>query len=281
MNLDELRSELTDLTNNMDKAISGEQATALKAQSLVYDALAEEILKFDIQQGAFTLGQDLTQRFANIDRKIKSILNKIYIPEVKQYLSEYKTIEETNINLNKSYNELQVDKAKLTPAKRAVYDQAEYYLTEALADAYVQPAKYLLMQQVASGATIKQAQSILKNWNEGELTTGKLTSGRPTPRLQAYSLQIARDSMYQYNGTIQDIIGKEYGLTKGIYVGDIIKDSRPFCRHLVGLKRKIDIEEIPKFVEQFPEGLIPNTTKKTFPIWRGGFSCRHTWMWVK
>lgn len=281
MNLDQARKELSDLTTVMDNSVESVHNASLRAQQLIYEALAEQVLRFDISQGSFVYGQDFSQRFAIIDKRIKSIINREYIPNVKGYLREYKTIEDTAVNLHKSYNQLQIDKAKLEPAKRAVYDQAEYYLTEGLADAYIQPAKYLLMQQVASGATVKQAQSLLKNWNDGEITSGKLTSARPTPRLQAYSLQIARDSMFQYNGVIQDIIGKEYGLTKFIYVGDIIADSRPFCRHLVGLKRKIDIEEIPKLVETYPEGLIPNTTKNNFPVVRGGFSCRHSVMMVK
>jgi len=281
MNIDQLRTGLTDLSDLMDRRIDGVHTAATKAQSLIYESLLAEIQRFELVQGSFVQGQDFAARFALIDKRIKSIINKVYIPDVTKYLNEYKTIEQTTIGLHKSYNELVIDKEKLTPAKRAVYDQAEYYLTDALADAYVQPAKYLLMQQVATGASIKQAQSLLKNWNDGELTSGKLTSGRPTPRLQAYSLQIARDSMYQYNGVLNDIIGKEYGLTKFIYVGDIIADSRPFCRHLVGLKRKIDIKEVPKLLETYPEGTIPNTTMKNFPIYRGGFSCRHSMMWVK
>lgn len=281
MNIDEARGKLSDLTDTMDKSVEGVHNAAMKAQQLIYEALAEQVSRFEISQGNFVYGQDFSQRFAIIDKRIKSIINRVYIPDVKGYLRDYKTIEDTTVNLHKSYNELQIDKQLLTPAKRAVYDQAEYYLTEGLADAYIQPAKYLLMQQVASGASIKQAQSLLKQWNEGEITSGKLTSARPTPRLQAYSLQIARDSMFQYNGVIQDIIGKEYGLTKFIYVGGLVSDSRPFCRHLVGLKRKIDLDEIPPLVEKYPQGLIPNTTKKTFPIWRGGYNCRHTVMMVK
>lgn len=282
MNLDQARKELSDLTTVMDNSVESVHNASLRAQQLIYEALAEQVLRFDISQGSFVYGQDFSQRFAIIDKRIKSIINREYIPNVKGYLREYKTIEDTAVNLHKSYNQLQIDKAKLEPAKRAVYDQAEYYLTEGLADAYIQPAKYLLMQQVASGATVKQAQSLLKNWNDGEITSGKLTSARPTPRLQAYSLQIARDSMFQYNGVIQDIIGKEYGLKEwGIYVGGLLKDSRPACIYLVGLKRKINIKEIPKVLETYPDGIIPNTTMANFPIRRCGYNCTHQWMFVK
>lgn len=212
---------------------------------------------------------------------IKEILGDVYRPSIKEYLSTYSTIEETTIALNKSYNQLVIEKSLLTPARRSIYNQAEYYLTEGLADAYIQPAKYLLMQQVSTGVTIKDAERVLRNWNDGELTSGKLASGRQTPNLQKYARQISVDSIHQYNGTIQQVIKDEFQLTKGVYVGDIIKDSRPFCKHMVGMKRKIEIDEIPDLIKRFPDGIIPGTTKKNFSVYRGGYGCRHLWMWVK
>lgn len=99
--------------------------------------------------------------------------------------------------------------------------------------------------------------------------------------MQAYAGHIASDSLFQYNGTIQKIIADEYSLTKGLYIGDIIKDSRPACKYLVGLKRKIDITEIPDVLIKYPDGIIEGTTMKNFPVYRCGWRCRHTWMPVK
>lgn len=122
---------------------------------------------------------------------------------------------------------------------------------------------------------------MLKNWNNGTLGNGKLSSSVDNPRLQAYAGQIARDSLFQYNGTIQDNIGQKYNLTKFIYVGGLVKESRPFCKHLAGLDRKIDIEEIPELVKRYPEGLVPNTTRENFPTYRGGYNCLHNVMMVR
>lgn len=281
MTLDELRKRLSGLTITMEGAVDNIVLSAADAQQIIYEYLLEQINFFEISNGAFVANQDYRQRLAIITKQVNSIINRKYKPSISEYLNTYKTIDETTSGLHKSYNELVIDKSLLTSARRAVYDQAEYYLVDGLADAYVQPAKYLLMQAATNGITIKQARSLLDNWNKGELVTGRLASGRPTPRLQAYAGQIARDSIFQYNGTIQDKIGQQYGLKKFIYVGGLVKDSRPLCKHLVGLRRKIELKEIPKLIEKYPQGVIPGTTEENFPIRRAGYNCIHTVMMVR
>lgn len=281
MNLDELRQNLSRLSDVMDNSIEEVNIYATRTQERIYELLLQRLNELDTLQGNLNPNQPIAQKIAAIQREMNAIIGNIYTPRITDYLATYDIVEDTNIFLQQSYNELLIKKQLLIPARRAVYDQAEYFLTTALADAYVQPAKYLLLQAVTNGISLKDAKSLLRNWNDGELTSGKLTSGRPTPRLQAYSGQIASDSIFQYNGTIQNIIKEEYKLTKGIYVGGIISDSRPGCKYLVGLKRKIDIDEIPAVLIKYPQGTIPGTTKKTFSIYRMGYRCRHLWHWVK
>lgn len=281
MNLRELERELNALTDSMEDSVKLVETSSIKSQELIYQLLLNEINKFEISDGRFVTGQNYSARLAVITKKINEILGNLYTPSIREYLGSYSSIDDISVALHKSYNQLLIDKQKLTPARRIVYDQAEYFLTDGLADAYIQPAKYLLMQMVTTGITIKDAQSALKNWNDGELVSGKLTSGRQVHRLQAYSTQVARDSIFQYNGTIQNIITKEYQLTKFIYVGGLVKDSRPFCQHLVSLRRKIDLTEVPPLVEKYPQGLYPNTTKKNFMQVRGGYNCLHSAMGVR
>lgn len=269
------------MTDGMDDAVSRVENAATKAQEQIYKLLLAEINNFEINDGRFIVGQDYTKRLAIITKKINAIIGSLYTPSIKDYLGHYSTIDEITVGLHKSYNELVIEKSLLTPARRIVYDQAEYFLTNGLADAYVQPAKFLLMQQVTTGITIKDAQGILKQWNEGNLVSGKLTSGRQVHRLQAYSTQIARQSLFSYQGSIQNIISKEYDLKSFVYVGGVVKDSREFCKHLVSLRRKIKLEEVPPLIERFPSGIMPNTTKKNFYINRGGYSCLHVAMPVK
>lgn len=261
----------------MDGEVNVIESASTLTQQEIYKYLTGYINTFQIEDGRFVLGQDYSGKIAAIQRKMTELIGKLYRPAIPQYLNSYKTIEEINVGLQRSYNQLEVDVELLTPARKAVYNQAAYYMKEGLADAYVQPAKYLIMQGVTNGITLKDAQRVLKKWNDGELSAGStLTSGRATPNLNKYAVQVARDSIYGYNGVINEIIADEYELDHLIYVGDVISDSRPSCAYLVGLKRKIALTEIPAVLKKYPQGIIPGTTMKNFFVKRCGYNCRHS-----
>jgi hypothetical protein len=187
-------------------------------------------------------------------------------------------IEQSNINLQKDYNGIKVEASKLSPARKYVYAQTEHYLLhDGLQEQFVQPIKFLLMQQVVSGSSVQDSKQLLKKWADGDLTKGdETTMGRQTPNLTTYSTQLARDTAFQYNGTINQIIADVYGLDHFIYVGNLVKDSRPLCKHLVDEDRPIAFDELPPLIKEYPTGLIPGTDKDNFVVYRGGYNCRHT-----
>ena len=281
MTILELRDEVDRLLQELDGAVSIVDKAATLTQKRIFALLYGELGKFEQNDGRFVVGAPITRRFFDIEKKMNEIINKSFRPSITEYLGKYSTIDEINAGMQRSYNDLEVSTSKLSQARKAVNDQAQTALTTGINDAYIQPAKYILMQQVTVGSTIKDAQRILRNWDAGKMTDGKLASGRPTPNLQRYSTQIARDSIYGANAAVNDVIAKEYGLTHFIYVGDVIKDSRPLCRHLVGLNRKISLDEMPKIISAYPQGLYPNTDKENFLQVRGGYGCRHTAVPVK
>lgn len=281
MTLEEARKILQSMTENMETSTDDVHKAAEKAQEAIYVMLKDKLTTFDIVNGRFVPNQPLFKRIQAIEREMYSILGEFYDPAIVDYLKSYDFVDETNKTLHAGYNDIKIVPDDIKNIRQTVYRQAEFYLTDAVAEAYVQPAKFLLMQTVTNGRTIKQAQSMLKNWNEGQLVTGKLASSVPAPRLQAYAVQVATDSLFQYSGTLQDNIAQKYDLKRFIYIGDIIRDSRPACRHFVSLRRKIDIDEVPPVLVKYPDGVIPGTTKENFYTYRCGFRCRHTAMPVR
>jgi hypothetical protein len=247
---------------------------AEKAQADVYQAILALINRFEITDGRYVTNQNLGKRIALLEKRIREILGDVYAPSITEYLTTFKTVEETNVSLQKSYNQLEVEVELLSPARKTLYNQASYYLTDGLADAYIQPAKFLLMQQVTGGISLKDSQKILKRWNDGELTQG-LHNSRQTPNLTKYATQVSRDTLYGYYGAVNEIIAQEYDLSSFIYTGTILEDSRELCRHLVHLKRPIELSEMPKLIEKYPRGLYPNTNSKNFIQLRGGYNCLH------
>lgn len=265
----------------MEKSVSDVNEYAKKAQQKIFEMLAKEIELFEVIDGNLNPEQAYARRFSVIQQKMNEIISSIYAPYIANYLDQYDHIEATTKKLQLDYNKIEVSENLINPSKKVFYEQAKYYLTSGLADAYVQPAKFMLMQHVVRGDNIKKMRSTLENWDKGQLKPGTLASDIKAPRLQAYSTQIARDTMYSYQGAVQGVISKEYGLSHFIYVGGLVADSRPFCKHLVGLNRKVSFEEIPPLVIAYPDGLRPGTTKDNFLQVRGGFNCNHVAMAVK
>lgn len=267
----QLLTKIQELHEAIDSTVDEVEKAALEAQKAIYEVLVNQIERFEITDGRFVVTQNFAKRIAIVEEKIENILGNVYAPSVKEYLNVFSTIDDTHISLHKSYNQLEVDKKLLKPARMMVYNMAEHYMTSGLKEIYVQPAKYLLMQQVTQGITIKDSRKILDKWNEGS-TVGDVT---PVPNLASYSSQLARDAAYQHQGAINEIISGHYNLDHFIYTGNIIEKSRPLCRHLIWLQRDIALSEIPALLTKYPQGLYPETNEGNFITRRGGYNCRH------
>lgn len=262
----------------MDNNIDELAAIANPIQKKAYDILREELLRFEISDGKLVSGQDLRRKLIAAEDKIEALFKvKIWEDSITSFLNTFQTIEERNVSMQRDYNQLRIDTALLTPARKLIYDQAKYELIQGIAPQYVQPAKFLLMNQVTGGASIQDALTMLERWDKGELSNGKYTNDMPAPNLQKYATQIARDTSYGVDRTINSIIKDRYSLGKFIYAGGIVEDSRPLCRYLVSLNRDIEFDELPPLLSnpQYQKGLIADTTKENFTQRCGGYACRH------
>lgn len=282
MDYNKAARELTSLNDFMLLNIDKVEEISTTLQERIYNLLLSRIQQFDMEDGKFVANQDYRMRILDIERRIDEILGqKNYQESITSFLNTFEEIEDRNILLQRDFNELKVAKSTLTPARKLLYEQAKDAMLPALSNVYVQPVKMVLLQQITTGATLSETQTLLRNWNEGELNSGRLANGVKAPALDKYNTQIARDSSFGVHRNINNIIKDKYELESLIYVGGVVKDSRPFCKHLVSLKRPIKLTEIPPLVQQYPEGLYPNTTKRNFMQVCGGYGCLHTAMAVR
>lgn len=277
MTKNQLIKELDDLEKYIEDSIVGVEDVSLQVQNEFYEYILKTVSRFDTEAGRFIVNQDISDYLGRIETKFQKIIDKTYKPNIRDYLSTFKTIEETTQSLHKSYQYLEIETELLSPARKTVYNQAKKYLGTGLNDAYLQPAKYLLMQQVTSGISIKDSQKVLKEWNNGK----RVGTISPVPNLAKYTTQIARDSSYGLSRSINSVIADEFKLTSFIYSGAILRDSRPLCVHLVNLRRDIELEEMPPLIKKYPAGLKPDTSKENFMQVAGGWNCNHTCFPVK
>ena len=90
--------------------------------------------------------------------------------------------------------------------------------------------------------------------------------------MRRYATQMANDSLAQYSASITKATANEAGITKFKYYGDVIRDSRQFCRDHVG--KTFTEEEIDKIWQGSWAGKAPGDPF----IVRGGYNCRHHWL---
>lgn len=261
----------------MDKMIDGVEACSIKVQDLVQAAILSEILKFDLSNGSFVIGQDFRKGLLAMDGKINATLSSdAYSLPIKEFLSGFSKVQDRTVSLFKSVNELELSVNELAPARQLIYELAQTSLTgSGIASQYIEPVKKLVAQNVIQGQSISETTNMLDKWGGGELSSGKYTNGTPTPNLSQYAVQVARDTAYSVNRAINNIASVKFGLKKFIYAGSLVRDSRPLCKHLVGMDREIGLAEMPPLIRTYPQGLYPGTTEDNWLINNGGYSCRH------
>jgi hypothetical protein len=161
------------------------------------------------------------------------------------------------------------EKSVISPVRqRAIAEVASFLSQKSLQANVVEPLTKVLFESVQFGYTISDAQDVL----EDALNLGK------------YVGQIARDSFFQFDGTINNLIADKYELDGFRYVGSLVDDSRGQC------KRWTEIGKIPKealskeiswakrsgeYKGRKKSGMIPETNTQNFATYRGGYNCRH------
>lgn len=91
--------------------------------------------------------------------------------------------------------------------------------------------------------------------------------------LVSLSRLYARDMVMNYNQEVQLYKADEAGMDSFLYVGDIIKTTREFCRRRVG--RTYTKQQIESWTFKWAGKSGPALTN------RGGYNCRHHWQPVR
>lgn len=276
MNYGQIESKVVEIANYVDGRIELIEKSSLTTQQSIYAMLNDEILKFEISQGQYVVGQDLRKRLAIIEGKINAILgSEQYTIPMREFLTDFTTIQDKTIDMFRTVNDLELELKELRPAKQIIYEQARDALTKAVAPEYVEPLKKLIAQNVMQGRSITDTVKQLEKWDAGELSSGRLANGTPTPNLQRYAVQMARDSAYSVQRTTNNIFKDRFKLEKFVFAGGLVKDSRALCKFMVSQNREFTFAEMPALFALMPEGLYPDTKISTYVSTCNGYGCRH------
>lgn len=195
----------------------------------------------------------------------KNLVSSVLLDFDKVLLNN-QTIQNELSNLTLSKEVL----AAINEQKQLVVNATTSYLSASGVNANVIfPLQKTLLENAAFGYT---QNTFIKRMKERILGNKDLGG-----TIERFVGQISRDALYQFDGTINQLIAAEYNLNAYRYVGSTVKDTRPQCKRWLS-KRVIKETEITKELKwayKNGSGMIPNTTKEKFIIYRGGYNCRH------
>ena len=253
----------------------------LAVEAQLFDEVAKMLtaLKYDAD-GNLLPDQDLQKIIAEIDLLYLKVSNNPAFKEsTTQFLTNFDTIRQNQIALHQAVNKAELTAnltANLTKQQTFLIQATEYGLRQGGLKLYfVEQAKQVLIQSATFGYSIQESEKLLRK-------RIKTTYNNDSYFLR-YATQVARDSISEYQGQINQMYAKEFDFKYIRYIGSLVKDSRPLCKHLIHTygTKPIPVTELNKTLKKYggskslSKGMKPNTSIENFCIVRGGYNCMH------
>lgn len=218
---------------------------------------------------------DVANLVAEIDKIYEiAINNPNFVNDTRLFLKNFDKVRERASEMHKEVSDLKYTPEfydNLNRQQKFLVDKTMYGLKQGgLKKYFVEDAKQIILEAAELGYSAKQV--------ERRLRDRLLSSPGKDSYYMRYATQLSRDSINQYNGQINQMVQDEYKMDMIRYVGSLVDDSRPFCKHVrKDLKGRIKISELDELLNQYEKspGLMPNTDTGNFLIVRGGWNCRH------
>lgn len=267
--LDKLIKEKLKLMDTVDEVFLDE---IKQTQNAILRRVNGLLSKFDVVDGRLVANETNNMLLAKLRKDIRKIVkNSSYQTKIDAYLRNFDTITELTEDIMLEGNGISMSKVNVNPLKREAIDNVVKGLIEpaAIDAGFEKPIRQALFNAVVLGQGVQETKKLLSNLIAGTSTKNG--------QLQRYVGQISRDAINRYDGQVNALVAKEYGLNAYRYVGSLVKDSRAQCVRWVG-KRVLPIDTLESEIEwahNNGSGMVDGTTPENFSIFRGGWNCRH------
>lgn len=243
-------------------------------QQVIFEAVKKHIAKMKTQDGKIVFDESNTDMVNEVDQIIANAIKRTKYPAaVRNYLSDWDTINEFNFKVHRDVNELSQKELEdlINPIQKQMTEQTLTGLTGSGVNTnFIEPVRQGIFQNVVAGSSITDLEKYLTTYILGNPNVDGL--------LSRYVKQVSRDALNQYDGQVNAKIAEDFGLDAFRYVGSLIDDSRPQCRRWVNMRviQKSDLESQINWSVSNGTGMIPGTNAENFAVYRGGYNCRHS-----
>lgn len=273
---------------------------ALQHQRRLADALQtlEGRLAGYIQTAPATDGELFDMEWALSARsEIRQAMEEEYLAEVQDILGDYQEVAQQQLNMLNTFGQF----TRVPPEVISALQRQSFQGFEALASQQLDVLSNGVYQasltgrgkadfieqlrgsingiyQASDQAEIQELVEVAQNASGArqQAAVDRLhrvyASDRLGNNLRRYASLYAVDSLNQFSSTLTITTANEQGIDRFEYYGDLILDSRDFCReHIDKIYTRAEIEKIWK-------GEWAGKAPGDPFIVRGGYNCRHQWL---
>lgn len=237
------------------------------------------IREFDIKDGEFIPDEKSKQILATLNKEIRKIVERVAIEdEIMSFIDDFDLIDKNIKAVQSQLNGIQVPSSIFNQQRQWAIDATVNSLIESNINLrFINPVKQLLYSRVSFGGSVVDAEKQLRQLIVGDDSKYGI--------LKRWVGQVARDTMNEYTGTINQQIKVQYELGAVRYVGGLLEDSRPQCVRWVkdfgGYLTDEQLEEEIRWAYRNGSGMKPDTNPQNFCQKRGGYNCIHDAIPVK
>ncbi len=251
-------------------------------QSEIFDLLISLVEALPQKNGKFLYEDSIKKEILKFEAKIQELFTKGNYS--KAYNSIFPNLDELDTLQREMSAFIQPDlrdkifKASTSNVKKGFINKIASSIgsKNALGVNIIGPLKSILYENAVMGLTIQETKK--------RLFDIAITSPQGGI-LDRYVGQVARDSLFQFTGSVDKAIGDYIGAKDANYLGNLIRDSRPQCIRWIeqfngfipGDKLKAELAYVRSRPKEFPgySKYLPKLTVESFPTIKGGHNCRH------
>jgi hypothetical protein len=249
------------------ESVSLHQDMTIKAVRKLQDKMINLMKELDTKKGGALEGIKINLKQAQkIHKEMLIQLEVSYGPDIVNVLSNFDDINKFIVrswkDLGESVKYTGIDRTMMETLRATDYERFLNYGEDA-----VNRVAQAMYDHVIAGEKFSELVKTVRGVMVGHVDR----AGRP---MANYAKQEAFDSTMNYHNQVNLQKGQDLGYNSFLYVGDIIKTTRPFCETRAGgVYTTAQIESWNRFQWQGKSG--PAMTH------RGGFNCRHHWRPIK
>lgn len=269
------KTEIEKAARRLVEVIDAEQTSfanwTKKNQTAILNAIMSELGDAPTKGGKLDNSETMRKFVAGLPKRVRAALQRTgYTKRVDDYARRFDAVQQLQIDLHDTVNGIKVG-AAISPIKALMVDNTVSNLVGAGMDnIFVAPIQYELLKHATVGNSLRDTVDALRSFIAG-------SPDAQNTKFTNYALQIGRDALGQYDGTVNQKIAEQFDLNAYVYVGSVVEDTRAQCERWLG-KEFILIADLADEIDwafNNGTGMIAGTTPATFSVFRGGYNCRH------